>query len=84
MGPGWTDSDPLVWLALTIEAPLGPGYVLLPFLLVSPSGAYSSNGSGAVQLVINIPTGGSICLTGKVDEAVLLEKNVNVFLQALY
>lgn len=63
---------------------MGPGYVLLPFLSVSPSGAYSSNGSGAVQLVINIPTASSIYLTGKVEEAFLLEKNVNVFLQALY
>lgn len=54
------------------------------FLLVSPCGVYSSNGSGAVQLGIHIPTAGSIYLTGKVEAAFLLEKNVNVLLQALY
>lgn len=51
-------------------------------LLVSLCGVYSNNGSGAVQLVINILTG-HICLTGKVEEAFLLEKNINVFLQAV-
>lgn len=51
-------------------------------LLVSLCGVYSNNGSGAVQLVINILTG-HIYLTGKVEEAFLLEKNINVFLQAV-
>lgn len=58
------------------------GMSFYTFLLVSLCVVYSSNGSGAVQLVINILTG-HIYLTGKVQEAFLLEKNINVFLQAI-
>lgn len=58
------------------------GMPFYTFLLVSLCGVYSSNGSGAVQLVINILTG-HIYLTGKVQEAFLLEKNINIFLQAI-
>lgn len=35
-------------------------------------------------MIITIPNASSIYLTGKVEEVFLLEKNVNVFLQALY
>lgn len=38
----------------------------------------------AVQVIITIPNASSIYLTEKVEEVFLLEKNVNVSLQALY
>lgn len=80
LGQRWTDSDSSEWLALTfIES-------CYTFLLVpSPCGVYSSKGFGVQfswlltsQLLV------ACILTGKIEEAFLLEKNVNVLLQALH
>lgn len=80
LGQRWTDSDSSEWLALTfIEA------CYAPLLVSSPCGVHSSKGLGVQfswlltsQLLL------AFILTGKIEEAFLLEKNANVFLQALH
>lgn len=80
LGPRWTDSDSSEWLALTF---IKAYYTSL--LVSSPYGVYISKGFGVQfswlltsQLLV------AFILTGKIEEVFLLEKNVNVFLQALH
>lgn len=80
LGQRWTDSDSSEWLTLTF---IDTCYTFL--FVSSPCGVYSSKGFGVQfswlltsQLLV------AFILTGKIEEAFLLEKNVNVLLQALH
>lgn len=79
LGQRWTDSDSSEWLALTF---IETCYTSL--LVSSPCGVYSSKGFGVQFSWLASQLLAAFILTGKIEEAFLLEKNVNVFLQTLH
>lgn len=80
LGQRWTDSDSSEQLALTFTEAC---YTSL--FVCSPCGVHSSKGLGVqVSWLLTSQLLVAFILTGKIEEAFLLEKNVNVFLQALH